>query len=299
MSWSHQLEFILPLSILALLAVFTNIMVCVLVSTKRDLRSHTNRFVVSLAASDILTSVVIFVQYVVGFRSASVLNVAYALAMLSSVANLCAVTFDRYLAVLRPFQYTQQIARSSRKIIVACWVVPGVVSVLPLAWGGNVDTVWHKIFVFTVLSLGIVVPVFYILFADLCIYRQVRKCVQRERQLIVTNSTSSSPQPAPSPSMRFSSEVKIAQVTAIVALNLVLSWFPVIYFTTAAAIGRGRDVPVLLTEMSPFTLTLGSLVNPLLYSFMKPDFKRAIKVLLRCQHKRRTVEFALTEISAS
>lgn len=297
MESTEPLEVRLPLSFLALLVMVANIIVCALVyvNTNKDMRTYTNSFVVSLAISDILTGVVIFFQYLVGFKSPSVLNVAYALVMLGGVTNLCAVTFDRYLAVMKPLQYNLRICSSYRKIIVACWGVSVLVSVLPLTWGGNVNTILHKIYIFAVLIVGIIAPFGFIFFADFCIFRQVRKCIEQEKKLVLLNDNVRKKQEK----KRISSEAKVAKVFTLVALMFALSWFPVIYFTAAAACGRTDTVPVVITTISPFTLTLGSLINPVLYSFMKPDFRRAVRVIFGCGKDPPSSEIELTEVNSA
>lgn len=82
---------------------------------------------------------------------------------------------------------------------------------------------------------------------------------------------------------KVSSEAKVARVFAIASLMFVLSYFPTLFYTAAAALGHGEVVPELLIDFSPFCVVFGSLVNPILYSFMKPDFRRALKKILTGQ----------------
>lgn len=49
--------------------------------------------------------------------------------------------------------------------------------------------------------------------------------------------------------------------------------------TSASAVGKLEIVPVILPTVSKFTLALSSLINPLLYSFKKEDFRSAMKKL--------------------
>ena len=76
---------------------------------------------------------------------------------------------------------------------------------------------------------------------------------------------------------RLSSEAKVAKVSLILIATFVLCWFPIIYMTSVTALGRPEIVPDILPTVSMFTLALSSLINPLLYSFKKEDFRAAVK----------------------
>ena len=80
---------------------------------------------------------------------------------------------------------------------------------------------------------------------------------------------------------KISSEAKVARAFAVASLMFVLSYFPTLFWSAANAVGHKEVVPMLLLDFSPFCVVFGSLVNPILYSFMKPDFRRALKKILR------------------
>ena len=75
-------------------------------------------------------------------------------------------------------------------------------------------------------------------------------------------------------------EAKVAKVCLILIAAFVLCWLPIIYMTSATAVGRFEIVPVILQTVSKFTLALSSLINPLLYSFKKDDFRNALKKIV-------------------
>ena len=268
-------EISIPIAVLAVAIVFMNTAVIVLIVVNRELRTCTNHFVVSLAASDVLLGATLFVQYAVSVSSPLVLNVMYSIALLSSVANLGAVSLDRYLAVVRPFRYWSTIPRCCTKIIFTSWVLSAVTACIPLAWQGKNNRLALKIYQFSVLLLGILLPYALILVSYWRIYIQVRKCVQRERLLTRSVLTYQK--------LKLSSEAKIAKVFAIICLTFVLAWLPITWITIAVAIDRFDLIPKEFAIASPFTLAIGSIINPVLYAFMKPDIRNAA---VRCLPKR-------------
>ena len=83
---------------------------------------------------------------------------------------------------------------------------------------------------------------------------------------------------------RMFSEAKVAKIFAVLTLLLFLSWTPVLYMTAVQELGRPDLIPASLPLISLYTIALGSLVNPLLYSLTKPDVQGALRNLL-CRRK--------------
>lgn len=274
---------VIPLSILSVSTIVTNTLVCLLVYKVKSMRNYTNGFVVSLAISDILTGVSMFIQYNAELHvwSRATLNVLYAVVLFVGAANLCAVTYDRYLAILYPFSYTKTISKVFKILVPAIWVFSVVVACIPLTWKGDTQLLNTKIYICLVLIICIALPYILIVYANYKIFRLVRQCVRRERELSI--SSHSTKAEMKNGVRKVSSEAKVARVFAIASLMFVLSYFPTLFYTAAAALGHGEVVPELLIDFSPFCVVFGSLVNPILYSFMKPDFRRALKKILTGQ----------------
>ena len=94
------------------------------------------------------------------------------------------------------------------------------------------------------------------------------------------------------------SEAKVAKVFLAIVIIFVLSWLPVIYMTTVASVNRQDLAPVALQKASLLTVALSSLANPLLYAFMKEDFRREFKkVSLR--HRRSPIAAKTIEMKTS
>ena len=257
---------VIPLGIISVLIVAANAVVCGLVLGFRNMRTFTNCFVVSLAVSDILTGGLLFPLKIANVEPTFLVYLTSAV-LISGVGNLCGVTFDRFIAVTRPLQYSYALSKWFSKILAACWLVPLVISLLPLMWGGPESARIYSIYTVCLVVLGIILPYCGIFVAYFQIFKRIKR---HNRQLSSILSSTNKFQ-----RRSLSMEAKVSKVFVIVAVAFVLSWLPVIYMTLAYEISPSL-IPQCLSTVSMFTIAIGSLANPVFYAFMKPDFKAAL-----------------------
>ncbi|XP_031706314.1 D(3) dopamine receptor isoform X1 [Anarrhichthys ocellatus] len=135
-------------SLLILAIVFGNVLVCLAVLRERSLQTTTNYLVVSLAVADLLVASLVmpwavYLEVVGGAWLFSRLycNVFVTLDVMmctASILNLCAISIDRYTAVVMPLFYTTT-HRSRKRVfmmISTVWVLAFTVS-CPLLFGFN------------------------------------------------------------------------------------------------------------------------------------------------------------------
>ena len=256
------------------LIVAGNGFICVLILFTKRLRTCTNGFLVSLALSDLLTGgVVIPLNETIpaspwaGFMTAFIL--------LSGVLNLLGVSFDRLVAVTKPFQYKIIVRKYFVPLILANWIIPTAVSLVPLWWQDEDERMIHNVYVL-VLVVGFVVIPFFILIA--AYYVMFKNLKENSRRLSVSNASFSTRQRR----RRVSSERKVVKLLFIIAVFFVLSWLPVIFLTIASSVGRTDLVVKSAKTLSVFTIAIGSLANPLLYVFRKQDMKKELEKIIRC-----------------
>ena len=263
-------------SVLSVVVLIANGAVCILVCLNRNLRTYTNGFIVSLAMSDILVGITLFMQYALDFEEPVALNILYTTALVASVANVTAVTFDRHLACTQPFTYENIISKYFIKIVLFCWIAAVTTALLPLSWTNNetLAALALQIYQICILTLGIAAPYVWIFMCYVQIFRQVSKIVKRERKIA---KSVGEPRLSWEREKKVCSEAKIAKIFCVIAAMFILSWLPIIWTTLVYAIGRPRLLPNAMLYISPFTLALGSIVNPILYSLKKSDFKHECK----------------------
>ncbi|XP_034006798.1 D(3) dopamine receptor [Trematomus bernacchii] len=135
-------------SLLILAIVFGNVLVCIAVVRERSLQTTTNYLVVSLAVADLLVASLVmpwavYLEVVGGAWLFSRLycNVFVTLDVMmctASILNLCAISIDRYTAVVMPVLYNITY-RSKKRVSVmigTVWVLAFTVS-CPLLFGFN------------------------------------------------------------------------------------------------------------------------------------------------------------------
>ena len=260
---------VVPLSCISLLIVGTNMVVCVFVVTNARLRTYTNGFLVSLAVSDILTGGVFYPIHLSGPNSAVAASEGYLIAfvLLSGVGNICLGTWDRFIAVVKPFQYRKIVQTYFVKLIIVAWTTSFVIAILPLTWKTNSDVIIHKVYLFLLMGFFVVIPYA----AIFCAYCKIGQELKKHHQKIRNRSEGALS------SRRLKSEAKVAKVLLAIVIIFVLSWLPIIYMTTVASLNRPELSPIALQTVSLLTVALSSLANPLLYAFMKEDFRREFK----------------------
>ena len=258
----------IPLAVLAFLILLANSLVCVVVYRTRSLRTYTNGFVVSLAVSDILTGGVFFPCY---FARASFIGYVVSIVLLSGVMSVCLVTFDRYIAVLYPLRYRNIVQKLFSKLIIGGWVITVLYSIVPLIWKTNARSLAHKIYM-VFHQLAVWIPYICIFAVYYRIYCQVKRCIRSEDCLSLRGSKNSL--------CWWSREAKYIQIFSIITLMFLISWLPILYMTAVAWFEREDLIPLSLSIISHYTMALGSLVNPFVYSFKKPDFRKALYALL-------------------
>ncbi|XP_063999345.1 D(3) dopamine receptor [Pogoniulus pusillus] len=136
--------------ILILAVVFGNVLVCIAVLRERTLQTTTNYLVVSLAVADLLLATfvmpwVVYLEVTGGVWTFSRIYCDIFVTMdvmmcTASILNLCAISIDRYTAVVKPVQYQYSTGQSSCRrvslMIVIVWMLAFAVS-CPLLFGFN------------------------------------------------------------------------------------------------------------------------------------------------------------------
>ena len=369
----------ISLWIFAILVTLINLAIVTVVLHKRNLRTFTNGFIVSLAVSDALTGAVLFPVYILGPEF--LIGYTNAIIIFSGVANVCSLSYDRYVAVFKPFRYHQVISKSFKPLVISSWVIPILIGLVPLIWqiaDAPLAKRLDRAFVILLVAL-VVLPHVFIFFVYCRIFVRLRKKSKQKRalkgfahsqtkehdhktpaqgsrsqrldfrrttrtslkekcrmyrsrnkdsdtkrvksndQVISIEDPSGDQEQDSTVRGRVSSfrtkqqilnaierlsgskrrdslrrerdsraEKRVAKTLAAVVLVFFLSWSPIIYISLAYTVFNSGPVPTALVVFSAFTVAIGSLVNPALYAFLKPDLRNGIAELFckfRCLRK--------------
>ena len=115
--------------ILAVVAVVGNGLVIFLITTKERLHTTANWFILSLGVADFGVGIVFFPYYVVCdvrelcFYEANFLQTFLMFVLMASTFNLCAMTADRYIAIVKPLKYTNLMStKCIFTVIAVAWI---------------------------------------------------------------------------------------------------------------------------------------------------------------------------------
>ena len=289
----------LSLTIIGIAVLAGNAMVCTLFARFRPLRTVTNTFVVSFAFSNALVAIVLL-----PWIAEKLPGVPYVIAFIlfASLFNFCAVTYDRYQAVLHSLTYRAKLTRYRvHRIIALAWSAPIVLTLVPLCWE-RADNSTKEVadHVYAGLLVLIVTVFSFIVFVA---YARVFKATRRQLKLVLSHSelhfarrdTKEKPKFLQQSSSRrkfsqilssnIAREVKASRIFALIGITFVICWFPVIIINAFWVLGLDHLLSPVLSDISLFSLVSNSLIDPIIYSLLKSDFRRALKSLLTCSCK--------------
>ncbi|XP_062983717.1 D(3) dopamine receptor [Elgaria multicarinata webbii] len=194
--------------ILILAIIFGNVLVCLAVLRERSLQTTTNYLVVSLAVADLLVATLVMPWVVYLEVTGGVWNFGRiccdifvtldVMMCTASILNLCAISIDRYTAVVMPVHYQYSTGPSSCRrvsiMIAIVWLLAFAVS-CPLLFGfnttgdPNICSISNPNFVIYSSVVSFYLPFLVTLLLYIRIYIVLR---QRQRKRILTRQGSHS-----------------------------------------------------------------------------------------------------------
>ena len=275
----------IPGWIMEVVIVVGNGLVIFLITTRRNLRTTTNWFVLSLAVADFGIGTVMYPRFsFCSIRDETCVNEAVEIAFLigslfmyASVTNLCALTLDRYLAVVHPLRYVTSMTKKRVALLVAAaWGVALTLSALSFLFYVVDIKDQQFIVIYLLYDTAIVMGVSISLLATVRIFLVVRRIARQNAAVVAQLNFNRKLQHG----VAFKApETASAKMLGIVVTVFVVSFLP--WVADSICILAELRYPNFLTEIYDFLVTLNSAVNPVAYAF----YKREIKKLFRCSRK--------------
>lgn len=276
---NHQavnMTVLIPLSVtwavLGLISTVLNIIVCLIVMIEKRLWTITNAFVVSLSVADLLVSAALIPIYIYenfSLASAPVTGYVIAFLLLASIFNIGAVTYERYVALTRPFGY--RVTMNATKvaiIILLSWALPFSISILPLAWNADPATKYHKVYMIVTVFGFVLLPCLVMIWIYARLLRVVRRFISRNRRRSTWGNRTGE---------RAGNEEKAVVVFALIFGMFLLSWMPLIYINLCEIFNQPELITAPVLYASFYTLLFNTIMDPLIYAFLKKDFSDCLK----------------------
>lgn len=308
------------LSLLILLTVSGNVLVCLAVCASRRLRCLTNCFILSLAVTDLLLALLVLPfsallqlsdEWPLGPAFCNFYISMDVMLCTASILTLLVISVDRYLAVTMPLRYASLVLPWRVAVaMTSVWTVSLAVSFLPIQMGWNTvnGTVQNhgpgdperkcrfelnRPYVLTDSLLTFYLPLTAMCWTYLQILRIARAQAKRiisARPTCITsyncrNNPSTTTTVVSSVSAVAMREHKATMTLAAVIGAFVVCWLP--YFILFTVLGLQEHPDPNTVPEYPIVLWLGyanSALNPILYGALNRDFRSAYTHLLRCQY---------------
>lgn len=287
--------------ILAAIIVAGNSLVIASVISNRRLQSKTSAFITSLAVCDLIIGLVLMPLIVVsntlgpavqnGLDYCHVTISVAIMLMFNSVANLGAVTFDRFLAVVVPLRYKSIMTkRVIVPIIAFVWIFSTVFGFIPfMGWRTVVKPkpgsgLFCQVplnlapgYIITVCVVGFL-PSIFVLVAYLKIFQtaylhEVR--IAAAINSVLRNQTELK--------LNMIKEMKAAKMVALVLGAFIISWAP-LYIIMIVDIAMKNAVNSYIYAGGVIFATLNSALNPVIYASMNSEFRDTFRALIQCQN---------------
>ena len=278
---------------LSVIAAIGNGFVIFLVVKTRLVYSSSNWFVLSLAIADLFLGVFVFP---LGFlcNSSSSCNVHVYMSfhwffLHSSVANLCTLTWDRYVAIVYPFKYQSSISvRRPSLLILSAWVICVLISLfLLVGMYATPSETAHKVlrlagvFGFDVICC---VYLFYAVLRILLVARSHSLEDQAIKRQVLFNRRSKTAN-LTNTSQKRNRKRSAASFIAVIVLFFLGCYVVINYLVICLAFSQTcYDVVPNLGQVVTVLVVLNSAVNPLVYGFLKKDIKTELQRLV-CRKK--------------
>lgn len=194
-----------------------------------------------------------------------------AVSILVAVSTLMAMAYDRYIAVIKPFQYPQKINNTRAKVAIAIiWINALVMCVLPLA------DVRRENFLLAYCYSHFVIPSFILT----AIYVKIYRMVARQRQELKDVRASLT---AVNRRKQLERENRMAITFVLILFIFYCSFLPyfihvqILYFCSCRS-SYAYNLYYLVTNEF---LSVSCMVDPFMYALRLPRFKRSLRVWWR------------------
>ena len=284
-SYDVHLPFVL-LGVLSCLIIAANSLVIVLVCKNKQLRTITNLYLACLALSDLLSGFVaiplIFACNLMPVAGRMVACIAMDLASrfiaISTILHLVTVTFERYVMILYPMHYHRVLSKQKMAAsMIFIWCFSLTVSLIQLIWI-NIDPMQteteerhiDKIYSYSCFVCLVALPLILLGVIYVRIFKVLRVQLKKIRRQVSHIASSRRVR-------QKRGQKRAVTIFASMILAFMLGW--VSYFVSGILSDENVEIHIPpAVDITLLFMRFGtSLINPLLYTLFKEDFKTILK----------------------
>ncbi|XP_004449918.3 trace amine-associated receptor 7a-like [Dasypus novemcinctus] len=284
----------------SVLTVFGNLLVIISILHFKQLHSPANFLVASLASADFLVGITVmpfstvrsvescwyFGESYCKFHSCFEGSFCYA-----SIYHLCFISIDRYIAVTDPLIYPTRFTTSVSALCIAfSWLLSSIYSFSLLYTGANEVGLEDLVSALTCVGGCQVavnqnwVLINFILFfiptlVMIIVYSKVFLVAKQQARNIESMSNKTTKSSESYKSRVAKRERKAAKTLGIAVIAFLISWSPYFIDTIIDAF-LGFITPAYIYEILVWFAYYNSAMNPLIYAFFYPWFRKAIKLIV-------------------
>ncbi|XP_067372529.1 trace amine-associated receptor 13c-like [Channa argus] len=283
----------LVLSSVSVLTAALNLLVIISISYFRQLHSPTNLLTLSLAFSDLLVGLllipveILFTEtcWFLGDLMCALYYILSFTITSSSVGNVVLISADRYVAICDPLHYTTRVTMDRTKVCVClCWICSvlynGLILKDFLRPHDSQNPCYGQCVVVLNYIRGIADCVFtFIVPITVIIVLYMRVFVVAVSQARAMHSHIAAVARQHSPTAK-KSEVKAAKTLGVVVVVFLICFCP--YYSSSLLGKRVEDSSSYLPS-GVWLLYFNSCLNPVIYAFFYPWFRKSVKIIVTLQ----------------
>ncbi|KAM7380172.1 hypothetical protein PAMP_003485 [Pampus punctatissimus] len=281
------------ISFVSLSTVTLNLLVIISISHFRQLHNPTNLLIASLAISDLLSGAIliplrIFITrtcWFLGDFMCAMCSVIILIITSSAFGNMVLISIDRYLAICDPLQYITKVTLERTKISVClCWICSviynSLISVNLLTEIGLNSCYGECVYVTNSITgtvdfvFSFISPITVIIFLYMRVFLVAASQARAMRSHIATVTQHSVKVTAKK------SELKAASTLGIIVVVFLICIIPY-YFPVIG--GQAIESSSSAFPLSSWLFYLNSCLNPVIYAFFYPWFRKCVKLIVTLQ----------------
>ena len=268
-----------------LASTFGNILVFILVIYNRRLRTRSNAFLLSLATSDFLVGAILGPMFAVQFFSHdhrencsfnTVRRYLSTLLMGGAVDSIALISYDRWTHLSKTVRYNDFMPKKKVVVLITiAWIIPLFIPLVRL----TSEAVYSAIIIVYICFILALMTICYIVIAKI-----VRT---RENNLRQRNETAKS--------RATKNHIHVAKAVILIILCLLVTFMPVCIYHGLTALNSLSPGMIYISDDAKeicyaVLLTIGlanSGINPVIYYFRMPEFRKSMKSLVAQCFKRK------------